>query len=49
MQQLGPDHLDTSQSLNNLAMLYYEQGNERIRRATAANAPLSVREQQVGA
>jgi tetratricopeptide (TPR) repeat protein/transcriptional regulator with XRE-family HTH domain len=46
-QQLGPDHPDTAQSLNNLALLYYKQGRYTQAEPLYLRA-LRIREQQLG-
>jgi len=46
-RQLGPDHPDTAQSLNNLAVLYWSQGKYEQAEPLYQRA-LSIREQQLG-
>ena len=42
----GPDHPDTAQSLNSLAVLYYEQGKYKQAEPLSQRA-LAIREQQL--
>ena len=48
MQELGPDHPDTAESLNNLAILYFYQGKYEQAEPLYQRA-LAIYEQQLGA
>ena len=46
-KHLGPDHPDTVQSLNNLAVLYHEQGKYKLAEPLLQRA-LNINEQRLG-
>jgi tetratricopeptide (TPR) repeat protein len=48
LQELGPDHPDTAESLNNLAILYFYQGKYEQAEPLYQRA-LAIYEQQLGA